>query len=130
MGSPESEIMSQTASEGSIAQPFQDRTSVPATNESSVIKVRFHDGEEHIIDLAPTDEDDRIREFMAMNRPGEIDAQTGKITLYEDEIDTAKRAIVGVVGSAVAKGKERVAASATSPQTGRRPSPNPKLAGT
>jgi len=35
-------------------------------------------GEEHVIDLALTAEDDRIREFMAMNQPAETDAQTGR----------------------------------------------------
>lgn len=50
--------------------------------------------------------------FRAMNRPGEIDAQTGEITIYEDDIDTARKVIGEVINSAIAKGKESLAVSA------------------
>jgi hypothetical protein len=130
MPSPERDFMSTNpASEKSITQPSPDGTNTLTTSKSRVIKVRFHDGEEHVIDLTPTAEDDRIREFMAMNRPGEIDTQTGKITLYEDEIDATRRALEKFISISVAKGKEKVAASTTPRQVDRRSKPKPKLAG-
>jgi hypothetical protein len=111
------------SSERKIAQPLQDGMSTLVSDNSHVIKVRFHDGEEHVIDLTPTAEDDRIRKFMEMDRPGEVDAETGEITIYKDDIDTAREVITEVIGSVVAKGKEELMSQKT-------PVARPKLART